>query len=192
MLCKLNTNKAIAGLVRRLSHLDSHNIEPSEVGMCLAPYGHIPAFLRALLVTDGTVTMALEAFFLEAICINTLRQGYLELPLDLPALGLAEGETCLYREVELIGANTGNMYVHASSVINKKVIKMPIFERLVNEHEGIGVVLRNVAKGSFREVLQLGAGGLMINAAMHRTYRVSLNATPAILITEEFPLAAFI
>ncbi len=64
--------------------------------------------------------------------------------------------------------------------------------RPFNKHEGIGVVLRNVAKGSFREVLQLGAGGLMINAAIHRTYRVSLNATPAILITEEFPLAAFI
>jgi len=191
VLSKLKLNETIDGLIGRLSKLDARGIEPGDVGQRLAPYPQIPAFLRALLVTDGTVTMALEAYFREPIRINTILQGYLTLTQDLPAVGMAEGETCLYREVELMGAETGNLYVHASSVVNKNVIQMPVFERLVDEHEGIGVVLRNVAKGSFREVLELGLGGIMIDAGMHRTYRVSLNATPAILITEEFPLAVY-
>ena len=39
------------------------------------PLAHLPPFLRSLLVTDGTVTKILEAYFWEPVLVDTLAQG---------------------------------------------------------------------------------------------------------------------
>ena len=191
MLDRIKIDGSMHTLFERLSQLQGCGIEPGHVSETLAPLGDIPPFLRALLVADGTVTMALEAYFEEAINIRTIRQGRLDTPTSLPALGVNIGRSVLFREVELVGGTTGVCYVHACSVINESAINVSVFEQLVDEHEGIGVVLRNVAKGSFREVLDVSRLAVMANGDLSRTYRVSMSSIPAILITEEFPMQVY-
>lgn len=135
--------------------------------------------------------MVLEAYSAEPIRIKILRHEPMRVPEAVPALDMDKDEECLFREVELLGESSGSLYAHATSVINKQSIQSSLFEHLDDKHEGIGVVLRNVAKGSFREVLDLCKGGVMTNNDLNRTYRVNMNAVPAILITEEFPLDVY-
>ncbi|MFT7686830.1 MAG: chorismate-pyruvate lyase [Candidatus Azotimanducaceae bacterium] len=193
---KLELDEKIGNLFSLLSQIHDGGINTSQVSETLSKLesemGQIPAFLRALLVTDGTVTMALEAYFAEPISINTLRQGRMSAPCSLPALEVSKNEDCFFREVELKGAKSGLCYGHASSILNKNAIDADLFEQLVSEDVGIGVILRNLARGSYREVLALGAGNVMAKSDLRRTYSVSINALPAILITEEFQRAVFL
>ncbi|MBL4681376.1 MAG: DUF98 domain-containing protein [Pseudomonadales bacterium] len=197
MKSRLDLDEKIERLFSTLTQVGEVGIEPGMVNQALSKLEKsglekVPAFLRALLVTDGTVTMALEAYFSESICINTLRQGRLAIPHSLSALEMAKHEECFFREVELLGAESGTCYGHASSILNKKAIDDDLFEQLVDETVGIGVILRNVAKGSFREVLDVGTGNVMVESDLYRTYRVTINSLPAILITEEFSRAVYI
>lgn len=174
-----------------MAALPGTSIEPGYANAALQTLGPLPGFLKALLVADGTVTMALEAFFGETIRIAASCQEQVTLPFDVPALDMFQGDICFFRQVELLGEKTGRCYAAATSMLNPRAIGKRLFEELVDEHVGIGVILRNSARGSFREVLQLQTGGLMSQFDVHRTYRVSLNGAAAILITEEFPLEVF-
>ena len=187
----LQIDPQIGALFAKLSRIKPHSIEPGRVNEALNVLGQIPAFLRSLLVADGTVTMALEAFFSETITIKMLRQGQLSSPQSIPTLNLKAGESCLFREVILLGETTGRLYTHATSIVRKDVIDTELFDHLLDEHEGIGVVLRNVAKGSFREVIDVSRLNSGLEACVERTYRVSLNSIPTILITEEFAVSTF-
>lgn len=190
-LTSLQMDEGLLRLFTRLGEHRSEAIRIGEIASHLAQYEEVPAFLRSLLVADGTVTMALEAYFLEQIEITTLRQGKVLAPSDISALDLNKGHECLIREVQLTGVNSNTCYVRAMTVINPGRLSPLLFEQLVDEEEGIGAILRNVAKGSFREVIHIGKGGLMSNSDVHRSYRVSLNSLPALLITEEFEFSAY-
>jgi len=176
---------------KSMTELKEASIEPGYALQSLLALGPLPGFLRALLVTDGTVTMALEAYFGEVIRIATTHQKQLQLPVAIPALGMRAGDTCYFRQVNLLGEQSNTCFAAATSILNKRAIGDSLFEQLVDEHVGIGVILRNSARGSFREVLRLQRGGLMSDFDVNRTYRVSLNGAPAILITEEFPISAY-
>ncbi len=171
-----------------MAELPEVSIEPGHAKDALQSLGSLPGFLRSLLVADGTVTMALEAYFDEVIRIETVMQEPMQLPCSLPVLNMSSGDTCYFRRVKLLGEDSGQCYAEATSLLNKKAIGDVLFDQLVDEHVGIGVILRNSAKGSFREVLSLARGSLLAGFDVYRTYRVSLNGIPAILISEEFPL----
>jgi len=187
----IELNQRASLLLKGLSRLQLKVVETTDVTRQLAPYRHVPPFLRSLLVADGTVTMALEAYYLEDIVIRTQRQGAFLADESLPSLDLNKGERAFYREVELRGAESDQLYASAASILNSRSIDTQLFDQLVDERVGIGVILRNFARGSHREVMSINEGGLMTEADISRTYRVSLNEKPAILITEEFNYSAF-
>ena len=174
-----------------MAKLEETSIEPGFASHALARLGEVPPFLRSLLVADGTVTMALEAYFDEVIRISTTGQEPVKLAAAIPVLNMQSGDDCYFRQVDLIGETSGTCYASATSILNKKAIGDRLFEQLVDEHIGIGVILRNSARGSFREVLNVARGGLATEFDVHRTYRVSLNGAPVILITEEFPMSVY-
>lgn len=176
---------------RAMADLPVVSIEPDNARAALKALGDLPPFLRSLLVADGTVTMALEAYFDEEVRISTMLQEPGQLPVDLPVLGMSQGDTCYFRQVRLIGQTTQTCYAAASSILNKQSIGETLFEQLVDEHVGIGVILRNFAKGSFREVVHIARGSLLAGMDVYRSYRVSLSGVPAILINEEFPLEVY-
>jgi chorismate-pyruvate lyase len=170
-------------LLERLSLSPAHT--PASL---LAPFTGLPPFLRALLVADGTVTLLLSAYFSEDIGIKTHNQMSLIMPSPLPQLGLQTGSEVFYREVELYGLDSHRSYATAVSLINPKALNPALFEELIGEHVGMGEVLRNSARGSYRELLDVQQKG---DDEASRTYTVFLEGHPAILITERFNTRCF-
>ncbi len=153
----------------------------------------LPTAVRALLIADGTVTMALEAIYKEAIKVELSDQSMMLLDSDVPLLGLKAGHQVFYREVGLRGERSNRRYVSAYSLLKEGALSPELWERLRNREVGMGVILRNASQGSFRRVLHIDTGDLIDQQdanKVHRTYSVTIDDQPAILITEVFSLKA--
>jgi chorismate-pyruvate lyase len=167
-----------------LGYLDT--IEPGverDATSFIAPLNELKPFLRALLVADGTVTLLLRAYFDEDVLVETTSQSSFVVESALPHLVLMKGDDAFFRQVELTGNKTGHTYAQATSVLNPAALKPELFAALIKEDVGMGDVLRNSARGSYREILDVRA---VDDARMARTYTVVLDSKPAILITEVF------
>ncbi len=152
----------------------------------------LPPFLRALLVTDGTVTKILEAYFWEPVAVDTLEQRFETALQPVPAIQIQTGDQCLIRDARLRGTETGRSFAAAYSLIRTELIPDGFRQRLIDREIGIGVLIRDSGLESYREVLEVGldrlAGG---GQAVCRTYRIIIDKRPVILITECFPLALY-
>ena len=156
----------------------------------------LPPFLRALLVTDGTVTKILEAFFWEPIEVVTLSQEIARAERSVAWIDVAEADPILEREARLQGTRTGRVYATASSLIRTELIPATLRQRLIDREIGIGVLIRDSGLESYREVLEIGAdpeGAAQPSGdGVFRTYRILIKGAPVILITERFPLAPYL
>jgi chorismate-pyruvate lyase len=154
------------------------------------PIATLPPFLRALLVTDGTVTKALEAYFWEPVVVDTLRQEFIHAADEIPWIAVNEGDQVLVREALLRGDDTGKPYARAFSVIRTALIPPSFRDRLINREIGIGVLIRDSGLESFREVMEVGVepDSHAAARALYRTYRIIIDGKPVILISETFPL----
>lgn len=156
----------------------------------------VPPFLRALLVTDGTVTKILEAYFWEPVEVVTLSQELVPAGGPIPWIDVAEGDRVLQREARLRGARSGRVYASASSLIRTELIPEGFRQRLIDREIGIGVLIRDSGLESYREVLEIGAepsaGPEVRGDGVFRTYRIIIAGAPVILITERFPLAPYL
>lgn len=152
----------------------------------------LPPFLRALLVTDGTVTKILEAYFWEPVVVDTLEQRFEDALDPVPWLGVERGDPCLIRDAQLRGTDSGRCFAEAFSLIRTQLIPPDFRQRLIDREIGIGVLIRDSGLESYREVLDVGldrtADG---EAAVFRTYRITIDHRPVILITEYFPVALY-
>ncbi|MGD8590976.1 MAG: chorismate pyruvate-lyase family protein [Chromatiales bacterium] len=159
----------------------------------------VPPFLRTLIVTDGTVTKTLEAYYWEPVSVDVLEQGLTQAKLPIPWLEVEQGEDVLIRKVHLRGVNSGKIYTSAMSVIRPSVIPLEQRKRLLDRSIGIGALIRDTGLESYRELLEVGLEHSL--AYMHiddiakpkfldlvyRTYRIFMGGKPALLITETFP-----
>jgi chorismate-pyruvate lyase len=151
------------------------------------PLVELPPFLRALLVTDGTVTKILEAYFWEPVMVDTLAQGLVIAERDIPWVEVTAGDEVLTRRAQLRGADSGRRYADAFSVIRIERIPEAFRQRLIDREIGIGVLIRDSGLESYREVLEVGGAG----DEVFRTYRINIDHAPVILITETFPVALY-
>jgi chorismate-pyruvate lyase len=157
----------------------------------------LPPFLRTLLVTDGTVTKSLEAYFWEPVVIENLGQETAAIPDDVETLGMKRGETALRREVLLKGGETGCVYAYATSLLRLEALPHQVRADLLYGLIGIGEILRERGLETYREILDMGHetdaplddafDGGSNGEWIYRTYRVMLSHQPAMLITEKFP-----
>lgn len=157
----------------------------------------LPPFLRALLVTDGTVTKILEAYFWEPVEVQTLQQEFVSAERPIEWIQVDPGDRILVRRARLSGADSGSVYASAFSVIRTQLIPESFRQRLIDREIGIGVLIRDSGMESYREVLEVGIEadeGSSANTAakpldlVFRTYRIIIDGQPVILITESFPL----
>ncbi|MGB5735954.1 MAG: chorismate pyruvate-lyase family protein, partial [Thiohalocapsa sp.] len=102
----------------------------------------LPAFLRALLVTDGTVTKMLEAYFWEPVVVDTLRQEFITAEAEIPWIDIAARDRIMVRRARLRGADSGKHYAHAFSVIRTELIPPHFRQRLIDREIGIGALIR--------------------------------------------------
>src|SRR5687768_3239840 len=70
----------------------------------------LPSFLRVLLVTDGTVTRTLEAYFGEPITVRVLSHAEVRSERRYPAIDVLPGDSILRRRVILQGGHTRAVY----------------------------------------------------------------------------------
>ena len=154
--------------------------------------------MRALMIADGTVTMAIEAIYREPIEVEVKNQEMQSLPQPNSLLNVAANQELFYREVKLMGKKSGKNYVNAHSLIKREALNEDLWTKLKNKEVGMGVVLRSAAQGSFRKVLHMGAGNIGNKDSsrpdenfLHRTYSVNINDRPCMLITEVFNMEAF-
>jgi chorismate-pyruvate lyase len=158
----------------------------------------LPPFLRTLLVTDGTVTKSLEAYFWEPIVVENLGQETAAIPDDVDWLGMQRGDIALRREVLVKGGETGRVYAYATSLLRLEALPHQVREDLLAGLIGIGEILRERGLETYREILDMGRengapldegfdGGENGGECIYRTYRVMLAHEPAMLITEKFP-----
>lgn len=168
------------------------------------PMEDIPPFLRTLLVTDGTVTKSLEAYFWEPVEVETLAQGMQVANSDVNWLEVLQGDDVLTREVKLQGKHSKNTYASAFSIIRPQIIPVEFREKLLSGEIGIGMLIRDSGMESYREVLEIGCEEYCPNrdqalqpsivsmSILYRTYRIVMGGESAILITERFPKALYI
>lgn len=157
------------------------------------PLRNLPAFLRALLVTDGTVTKILEAYFWEPISVDTLAQEFVVAAAAIPWIAVRAGEQILVRHARLRGTDSGQCYASAFSVIRHEHIPADFRRRLIDREIGIGALIRDSGLESYREVLEVGleSAATAAETSLFRTYRIFIDRAPVILITESFPLARY-
>lgn len=145
--------------------------------------------LRAFVVTDGTVTEFLEAYFLETIEIRKLSA--------LPKMT----HDCYEREVLLVGKSSRRCYVHARSTIWLERLSVDLRSGLLDSDRGIGRLLREYRIETYRQLLSYWsepAGQLASSFALleteqllGRTYDVYCQGQAIMRITERFPVALF-
>ena len=159
----------------------------------------LPPFLRVLLVTDGTVTKSLEAYYWEPVAVDTLDQRLIRAESPIGWLHVEEGEDILIREVHLRGENSNDIYVSAFSVIRPAIIPVDLRQNVLDQGLGVGVLICDSGLESYRELLEITADHNLEQHPdhetlhsvdydmIHRTYRIIIGGEPGILITETFP-----
>ena len=157
----------------------------------------LPPFLRTLLVTDGTVTKILEAYFWEPVAVENIGQVEIKLEDDVPWLDMKTGDMALSREVLLKGKESESVYVYAKSILKLDLLPRQIRDDLMAGKIGIGEMLRDRGLETYREILDIGReidpslapyiGAKQCGELLYRTYRVVINHQPTMLITEKFP-----
>jgi len=160
----------------------------------------LPPFLRTLLVTDGTVTKALEAYYWEPVQVDTVFQEFVQAEADIDWLDVRSGDEVLSRRVNLRGRARSTVYAKAYSILRSSLIPTQLRAQLLAGTLGIGELIRDCGLETYRELLEIGLTtaedeldpGDATLGAVYRTYRIVLGGRPAILVTEHFPLDVFL
>lgn len=164
-------------------------------------FAALPPVLRTLLVSDGTVTKLLEAYFWEPVEVRRLFHGDVILEEDLPELELAQGEYVLRRKVVCRGVFSGRTFCHAQSTIRPGQLWPGARDDLIKGRLGIGELLRDRRVETYRELLTCEAepagdlaGELETQPEeilIGRTYRIHIGGRPSLLIADKFPVSRF-
>ncbi len=159
-------------------------------------------WLRTLLITDGTVTRSLEAYFWEPVKVEQVSLRLVSGLQSIPWLEATKGCKLLLRQVRLVGEHSMTVYTTAFSVVRLDAFSLEVQQQLQSGGIGIGALISEYGLESYRELLDLGycaslefEGVGMASAlstdVVFRHYRISVAGKPAILITEKFPLAVY-
>ena len=170
-----------------------------------ANHGHpraikdLPPILRTLLVTDGTVTKCLEAYFWEPIKVEDVAQSMQTAEASIDGLGLPAGSQILARSVRLVGGHSRTHYATALSVVRLESIPSTFREALLSGSIGIGELIRECEIETYRELQEIACTDRLPNenrpvddrGCVYRTYRILIGGLPALLVSEYFPVAIY-
>ena len=161
----------------------------------------LPPFLRTLLVMDGTVTKALEAWFWEPVKVVPLHIESTALSEAVTGLESQIGDRALLREVTLQGGDSKKVFASARSTVLLKRLPTDIGEALESGKIGIGGLFREQGLETYREIIDIdyfsapnSDDELLIHLKgkiISRSYQIWVNQNPAIIVTEFFPLEMF-
>jgi len=161
----------------------------------------LPSFLRTLLVTDGTVTKSLEAWFWENVKIQTVSNRLEILKDGVSGLEVEAGDKVLQREVLLKGVKSDTVYACARSTVSLKHLPQEIGLALEKGEIGIGELLREKGVETYRDIFNINylidlpesdtLTSSLQTELLSRSYRIRVNSHPAIIVTEFFPVDTY-
>lgn len=157
----------------------------------------LPPFLRTLLVTDGTVTKSLEAYYWEPVAVVSITQDLVDLPARETLFETSVHSQYLHREIQLVGQYTDKVYATADSYICLDKLPSTTAKRLIANQIGIGELLRDEGLESYREIFDFGlsiqpiADGKQPQSVAYRTYVINIDGAIAIEIIELFPIDCY-
>ncbi len=162
------------------------------------PFTDLPATLRLLLASEGTLAGALEAYARSPIVADVEGQEQMRLDADHARwLRAHPGEPALNRRTALRMATTGRLLVHAESVLLLDRLPPQFPSVLAAAPGGLGEAFAALAVESRRELLWFGrspmrdlrAGdrALAGPTGVSRCYRLIVEGTPVCCIEETFP-----
>jgi len=161
----------------------------------------IPAFLRTLMVTDGTVTKSLEAWFWEPVRVEVSSNQLESLKGSVEGLEVQAGDRVLQREVLLRGKLTNKVFACAHSTVSIKHLPDEIGGGLEKGEIGIGELLREKGVETYRDIFNINylhetPKGDALLSQLHgevvsRSYRIRVNGCAAIIVTEFFPVGIY-
>jgi chorismate-pyruvate lyase len=200
-----STAKTSSGIFTGYGYNPVHGFYPETRTDHGKPFGldfnQIPPILRTLLVSDGTVTKFLEAYYWEPIQVKRLFHGDSEIDRDLAPIELKRGDTALHRRVLLCGMATQRVYSYAESFIRTDLLWPNVRDDLVQGRLGIGELLRDKRVETYRELLtyEMGRAGPIAQELgcaedaplISRTYRILIGGKPCLFIDERFPVHHF-
>jgi chorismate-pyruvate lyase len=179
----------LADLHFTLQHEHAPDLDDIEIAS-------LDPFLRVLLVTDGTVTRALEAYTLSRVTVEPVDQCAVEMPaLVASYLGMQEGADCIRRRVTMNIANK-HLAVWAESYLVPERLPSDFVGLLGASSHGIGGSLQQMHLESWRELLRFGlssppqwaSSDAAMTATLTRRYRIITQGLPAMLISETFAI----
>ncbi|HUB67748.1 MAG TPA: chorismate pyruvate-lyase family protein [Candidatus Methylacidiphilales bacterium] len=161
----------------------------------------IPPILRAVLMSDGTVTKILEAYYWEPIQVKRLLHVEHPAEKDIPPLEIKAGDSVLHRRVLMQGLVSNQIYGQAESFICAGRLWPGIRDDLLQGRLGIGELLRDKRMETYREVLAYESGsagewGADLNCRKEdrmitRSYRIIAGGKPSLFIIDRFPIRHF-
>jgi chorismate-pyruvate lyase len=169
----------------------------------LSRFEHIaPASLgvpqRILLATDGTITDALEALFLEPVGIVKLSSTVEAASEPLSSLDLDRGERVVHRRVLLRGAHTGRTFAYASTELAIDRLPAGLREGILTSDTPLGRLWQQHRLETLKELVSAARVRMGELAAhfpecassdlLRRTYRLVAGGRPVMMITECFPV----
>jgi chorismate-pyruvate lyase len=170
-------------------------------GLDTADLSTLAPFLRTLLVTDGTVTKNLEAYFWEPIDVELILHVESPSEDDYPEIGVGIGDPILKRRVVLRGHVTHSAYAFCEAVTACDRLAPSVRSRLVEGTEGIGELIREWRWETYRELIEVKrteagewSGYLNVEPTTKvamRSYSISHEGRPLIQIIEVFPESRF-
>ncbi|MDD1718527.1 MAG: chorismate pyruvate-lyase family protein, partial [Methanoregulaceae archaeon] len=161
--------------------------------------GVLPRTVRALLLTDGSVTTLLEAITDDTVQVRTLLQEVI--PADGPVaaeLGIEPGDPLNHRVVELYARRSGAILIYAVSDTPVNRLDPRFREDLMKADIPIGKILRSHRLETRREIVEVrlhskdrrlaGIFGISPDEpVISRRYHIIHRELPLIAIEEMYP-----
>ncbi len=161
-------------------------------------FGDLPVELRLLLIHDGPLAAALEAYQLAPVIADV--EGQEEMLLDIGYarwLHAQPGERALSRRTALRHQRTGRLLVHADVVLLLDRLPAAFLDVLAASNQGLGAAFAELKVETRRELLWFGRTplrglrpgdrGVAGEFGVARGYRLIAEGTPVCCIEESFP-----
>jgi chorismate-pyruvate lyase len=191
----LSDSRGLAAALNRTGFVAHAQLGSAEQNLAFA---QIPPLLRLLLVTDGTVTKSLEAYFAEPVVVQLQTQA-LQPPRHWPlhaahsdSVALDQSlQPLLSRQVKLCGEQSGLCYAQADSWIAIDLLPKHLAEGLLAGQLGIGELVRSQGLDTYRALQDLGVLQQDGQTWVWRDYAICTHQRELMRIREHFPLALY-
>lgn len=157
----------------------------------VSSYSSAPAFLRALLVADGTVTKLIEAYALEPLQVLLHGQQPVSNQETPQNFRLNLSNFYLHRKISLVGSRSSTVYLHAESWIDLNLFDEKIHQDFLHAKIGIGEIVQKFQLPTYRKIQDFCSEENEGQTFLVRTYVIHVNQHPAIQITEKFPINVY-